>query len=322
LAYGQNHVDVTAVTLGELIAPEGEHFLVVIDHIEDEIDVNGKILAERDVHVALQFDILDNLVITVNGNPVAGGYSQLTVQAAIVEIDEDGKPSPFDKLVSVDVRIFVGQKMVPMPDGSIYYGIYIQERVVGIQEKEVWQATVKEQVFIIKADASIQRLEAIEVTALQGEIEESKPQDGKTGGKHGHGKHHGHHHGKPGQEEAKPDTEPEMNILPVDDVAQEEPANHHGSKHGNCLKKFLHKVMNWFHSLPFYLRLVVSFGGGLILGFVAIAFVRCICCTLCRKRTCNKEENYKKNIHLYSLQYTSVPQDEKDSEKKAAPETV
>jgi len=327
LVFGQNqHVDTTAFTLAELIDADGDHFFVSIDHIEDEIDINGRILAERRVHVALQFDVVEGKNVQVNGVPAPIGYSELSVFAGIVEVDEKGMASPFDQIVALKVRIFVGERIVQLEDGSSLSGIYVQERVVGIQEKEVWQATVKEQVFVLRADGSISRLEVVEIKAVQGELDEAKP-------KHGHG--HGHH-GKPHlsdeqQQQQQPEQQEEQNSEEDDSVAEfpgveetTETKHHHGhGHHGKCVKKYWKKFMNWFTNLPFYLRLLVSFVGGLAIGFIGIFLIKCLTCSFCRKRSQRaKEENYKKNIHLYSLQYTAVPLDEKDAEKKAAVQNV
>jgi hypothetical protein len=306
--FGQQHVDTTAITVADVIEDKGEHFLVSIDRIEDEIDVNGVILAERGIHVALQFDIVDFQQVTVNGVPAYIGYNELKVEAGLYEIDADGQPSPFDKIVSVDVRIFVGVRSVQLDDGSMLQGVYIQERVVGIQEKEVWQATAKEQVLVVKADGSIYKFESVEIDYIQGEVVPDAQVDPMPDQKPHHGHGHGHHghHGKPME---NPETVP----------GQEGPQESEMTPPKKCnISKYWHKFVSWFHGLPFYLRLLVSFVGGLVLGFVGIAVMKCLCCTFCRSKKCKKEENYKANIHLYSLQYTALPQDEKDAEKKAA----
>jgi len=318
LALSQNqHVETTSVTLGEEITADGEHILVSIDHIEDEISVDGKILAERHVHVGLLFDVVETDKVLVNGVPAPLGYSELKVEASLFEIDEAGQPSPFDQIVSIKVRIFVGQRTIQAEDGSFLSGIYIQERVVGIQEKEVWQATVKEQSFIVRKDGTIQALEIVEVEVLQGEKPEDLP--------HGHG--HGHGHGHKGQQQQGDQKEEQQEFLEGGYDQQHEqpetPEVHPPHSHTKCkLRKYWHKFVDWFSNLPFYLRLLFSFAFGLVFGFIGIAFIKCLCCTLCRSSKKSKEENYKKNIHLYSLEYTAVPIDEKQAEKKEAAQTA
>jgi len=321
LVFGQSHIDTTAITVADAVTAGAEHFLVAIDHIEDEIDVNGKILAERRVHVALQFDVVEAQNVLVNGVSVPLGYSELKIEAGLFEVDEAGVASPFDQIVKVDIRIFVGQRVVQTDDNSYTMGIFIQERVIGIQEKEVWQASVKEQVFTIQQDGTTTRLAIVEIEALQGEVSKEDG-EGQMEGKH-HGGHHGHH-GHHGQQTPN-NPNPEQVVDQPEDTEHETVGEKPYGSHGKCnLKKYWHKFMNWFNDLPFYLRVLLSFGIGLTLGFFGIAFIRCLCCVLCCRKKCprSKEENYKKNIHLYSLQYTSLPQDEKEAEKKEAAQNV
>jgi len=313
LAFGQNqHIDTTVVGLAEEIDATSEHFYVSIDRIEDEIDVNGILLAERDIHVALRFDIVEDQQVSLNGVPVAYGYSELQVEAQIVEIDAEGQKSPFEDLVAVDIRIFVGTRMLQLEDGTPVLGVYIQERVVGIQTKEVWQATVKEQVFIVRKDGTVARLEVVEIEVLEGEVVDTPKEIEEEKPKHGHHGHHGHH----GQHN-------NANDQPLETTEESEQPETSSNHHKKCnVKRMWRQFKHWFSAQTFTMRLLVSFGMGILLGcvcFAVLKVIRCCCCgKKCQKKcgaAASQEEAFKKNIHLYSLQYTAVPQDEKEEKK-------
>lgn len=375
VVFAQQHTDSTVVTVENGADVASDHFLISVDHIEDLVGANGELLAERDIRVAIRFDAFHGSYL-VNGAKVDLGFNQVKVKAHVMEVEASGQPRPFDQIVKVNLRVFVGLRQIELEDGTVVDGVYMQERVVGIQETEFWQADVIEQVFIIRQDGTISRHQIIKVDVLQGEhlaqdlplpadVEAPEtpmidpnhgfgdtrpPQNGfkphfngmrpNHHGNHGFrrpGQHHGHHghhgseygQGEDGQGEDSlqppaegPDGSTQNWIEDEKQVIEKE------------IQEFLHKASRffersyrWFSSLPAYQRLLISFAAGLTISIVVMGILRCLACCCCssKKKSCQScqnckasapANNYKENIRVYSLQYTAVPQDEKDAKKQ------
>jgi len=318
----QPHKDTTVVVVGEAVDATSEHFLISVDHIEDVFDANGVVVAERDIRVAVRFDVSE-ATYTVNDVPVQVGYSELQVMAQVVEVLAEGEQRPFDELVQLSLRVFVALRKVQLEDGTEVEGVIMQERVIGIQSNEVWQADVVEQSFIFRKDGTVHRQGAVQIAILQGE---PAP------------------HAAPvsNEEAEKQDDTP---AHPVDGKKPHDWFNMEHEKEQiegevkeawGQVVEFANRAAAWFHTLPFYQRVLVAFGGGIVLALVFILIskiLRCICCCGKKNKACSgckcpftkatpapapATGNYKDNIRVYSLQYTAVPQDEKDGKKKEA----
>jgi len=103
-------------------------------------------------------------------------------------------------------------------------------------------------------------------------------------------------------------NQPENLVENQPENGQEKP-NHH--KFESSCKKTIRKFFAWFHSLSFPLRVLFSFGVGISFGFTVVCLLSC-CISVCRKKT-----NYKDNLKMYAVQYTSLPQEEKKAEKNS-----
>ena len=84
------------------------------------------------------------------------------------------------------------------------------------------------------------------------------------------------------------------------------------------LRAFLHVAHEQFDRLPLFLRLVVSFCLGAFTGYVLLKTLICISGGGCCKGSCKASDKYDVNLQVYALQYTALPEDEKEKKEKEA----
>jgi len=333
-------IDTVTIAVGEQTEGSKEHFSVFIDRLEKEYDDNQKLIAARDIEILLKFDVDENLNVLVNGNEVALGFSEIQIQAQVSEIEEEGVKSPFEVLL-VSLRLFAKVEEFANADGSKASVATIQQRVVGIEGKKVWQAYVLEQSILVNANGQIQKQDVVQIQAMEGEIQDEindddddeindeindddeKDEKEHHKGEHHKGEHHKdddekdekehkgeHHKGEHHKGEHHKDDEKEHkeNDDEKEHENQGKPEHQEIDDHffqNKPRETICHKFFSWFHSLSFPLRVLVSFGIGIAFGLFVVCLLSC--CISCFR----KKSSYKDNLKMYSAQYTSLPQDEK-----------
>ncbi|CAO3627752.1 unnamed protein product [Cunninghamella echinulata] len=158
-------VSVTSVDLSEeSINTNGkgsngdEHLFVTVTRVDDLIDDDGTILAERVMAVRVTFDVVENQV-RCNGVPIEIGVSNIQVQVQMatdptkltmsspeeVALLEDS----FDVgLATVQVTATLMDEMVT-PDGITFRRIAVQEKITEINNQKVVQTDAGQQVLDI-----------------------------------------------------------------------------------------------------------------------------------------------------------------------------
>jgi len=289
-------IDRTQVTVAEQDSGNVEEFIVQVVRVEDDVDEKGQIKGESALAVALKFEVTEDLKVTVNGQPVPFGFSEIDVTAKVMASNK----AEASKITKVEVEIFVGIEKIVDPSGKTIQKIIIQERVTEIEDNKVWQADVREQVIHVHDDGQIVRGSIVQV-----EDPEKKKGDKLKDGKKK--KPHPHHP----QDDKKYPT----GII-YNDVGEEQ-TNEHDSvqtQFSKTMHRAMTTAMSWYHQLPFVLRVIIAFVVGMLAGFIALAIASCLAfmCGSGKKRM----SSYDANLRAYAVQYTSLPLDEKAVKKE------
>ncbi|KAL0092393.1 hypothetical protein J3Q64DRAFT_1718793 [Phycomyces blakesleeanus] len=150
-------VSVTSVDLSE--APMNnkgdEHLYITVTRVDDLVDDDGSLLAERVMAVRVQFDVLEQQ-LRCNGVPVQIGVSNIQIEAQMaanpaklsIESAEDAAvlEDSFDiGLATVEVNVSLMDQMTT-EDGLTFRRLLVQERITEINGLEVVQTEAGQQV--------------------------------------------------------------------------------------------------------------------------------------------------------------------------------
>lgn len=138
--------------------PGDEHLYVTVTRVDDLVDDNGSILAERVMAVRVTFDVIENQ-IHCNGVPIEIGVSNIQVQVQMAsDTDKLTLDSPeelsiledsFDVgLATVEVTATLLDEMIT-PDGITFRRIAVQEKITEINNEKVIQTEAGQQVLDI-----------------------------------------------------------------------------------------------------------------------------------------------------------------------------
>ncbi|KAJ3011979.1 hypothetical protein HKX48_006548 [Thoreauomyces humboldtii] len=203
-------------------------------------DVRGTLLAARVADVIVMFEITPTGVVSVNGQVVPMGMSNLQVEADVVTgVTADGEKLSEDQLTKAFDVGLVGMKVLVEGEKD-HHGVshlVISEVVTEINGEQVAQRNVMQQLVDIFPNGEISYRKPCGADQKTIDRMEDEP--------HGHGHGHGHHgkqhgHGGPYGE---------------------------GRHHGQCMGR---KLSAWLRSLPRSQRIFVATLFGVALtGFVA-----------------------------------------------------
>jgi len=305
-------IDRTQVTVAEQDSGNVEEFIVQVVRVEDDVDEKGQIKGESALAVALKFEVTEDLKVTVNGQPVPFGFSEIDVTAKVMASNK----AEASKITKVEVEIFVGIEKIVDPSGKTIQKIIIQERVTEIEDNKVWQADVREQVIHVHGDGQIVRGSIVQIAEMMKETENKHPEnkvedpEKKKGDKLKDGKKK-----KPHPHHPQDDKKYPTGII-YNDVGEEQ-TNEHDSvqtQFSKTMHRAMTTAMSWYHQLPFVLRVIIAFVVGMLAGFIALAIASCLAfmCGSGKKRM----SSYDANLRAYAVQYTSLPLDEKAVKKE------
>ncbi|KAI9025294.1 hypothetical protein CLU79DRAFT_744920 [Phycomyces nitens] len=150
-------VSVTSVDLSEspMNNKGDEHLYVTVTRVDDLVDDDGSLLAERVMAVRVQFDVLEQQ-LRCNGVPVQIGVSNIQIEAQMaanpaklsIESAEDAAilEDSFDiGLATVEVNVSLMDQMTT-EDGLTFRRLLVQERITEINGLEVVQTEAGQQV--------------------------------------------------------------------------------------------------------------------------------------------------------------------------------
>ncbi|KAI7907527.1 uncharacterized protein BX663DRAFT_491164 [Cokeromyces recurvatus] len=161
-------VSVTSVDLTETVynSKGDEHLYVTVTRIDDLIDDDGSLLAERVMAVKVTFDVVENQLMC-NGKPVDIGVSSIQVEAQmvsnpeklIISSDEDAAllADSFDLgLVTVEVTATVLDEL-KTDDGMIFRRINVKELITEVNGLKVVQTEAGQQILDIFDNGSFMK---------------------------------------------------------------------------------------------------------------------------------------------------------------------
>ncbi|ORZ08954.1 hypothetical protein BCR42DRAFT_424348 [Absidia repens] len=170
-------VSVTSVDLAEesLSNKGDEHLFVTVTRVDDLIDDDGSILAERVMAVRVTFDVAENQ-LRCNGVPVAIGVSNIQVEAQMasdptklsIESAEDMAllQDSFDiGLATVEVTATLMDEMTT-EEGLTFRRIAVQEKITEINHEKVVQTEAGQQVLDIFDNGHLNRWAVDPVTGF------------------------------------------------------------------------------------------------------------------------------------------------------------
>ncbi|CEP17728.1 hypothetical protein [Parasitella parasitica] len=159
-------ISVTSVDLAESTynAKGDEHLFVTVTRIDDLIDDDGSLLAERVMAVRVTFDVADNQLMC-NGRPVDIGVSSIQVEAQMannpaklaITSEEDAAllADSFDiGLVTVEVTASVLDEL-KTDDGMVFRRISVQELITEINGQKVIQTEAGQQILDVFDNGSL-----------------------------------------------------------------------------------------------------------------------------------------------------------------------
>ncbi|CAO3600621.1 unnamed protein product [Absidia cylindrospora] len=171
-------VSVTSVDLAEesLSNKGDEHLFVTVTRVDDLIDDDGSILAERVMAVRVTFDVAENQQLRCNGVPVAIGVSNIQVEAQMasdptklsIESAEDMAllQDSFDiGLATVEVTATLMDEMTT-EEGLTFRRIAVQEKITEINHEKVVQTEAGQQVLDIFDNGRLNRWAVDPVTGV------------------------------------------------------------------------------------------------------------------------------------------------------------
>ncbi|KAL1918614.1 uncharacterized protein VTP21DRAFT_2636 [Calcarisporiella thermophila] len=136
------------------ISPDTEELTVTVERVDDLVDDDGSLLAERIMSVSIKFDIKDNQ-LCLNGHPLQLGVSRVNVDAAIaagpqIQTEEqmDVVENMFDRGI-VAVEVLAQAERVLTLDAIEILRITVMERVVEVNGVTVVQTQAAQQVLEI-----------------------------------------------------------------------------------------------------------------------------------------------------------------------------
>jgi len=153
----------------------GDEFCVAISHDEAIYNVKGQLLGERTMSVGVRFDVSPDFLVLVNGEPAVVGMQEIQVAAMIKETDAPGQ-HPFSSTIQVGVQVFVAYRETYV-DGQQAREVIIQERVIEVEGKKVWQATARQQSVIVRGDGFVAHQSVTDIEILGQVVEDKAPQD-------------------------------------------------------------------------------------------------------------------------------------------------
>lgn len=149
-------VSSTSITVAESnTTPSSERFAVTVSRIDDLLDDDGSLVAERLMAVIMSFDLHDNELL-LNGVPITLGAQSIEViqaEVAITSQENVDLDKQFDVgLVTVEVESKA--EVVPTEDRNVVLRkINISTRVIEIDGQEVIQTESTEKIFEVKTYA-------------------------------------------------------------------------------------------------------------------------------------------------------------------------
>ncbi|KAI8646578.1 hypothetical protein BD408DRAFT_409903 [Parasitella parasitica] len=159
-------ISVTSVDLAESTynAKGDEHLFVTVTRVDDLVDDDGSLLAERVMAVRVTFDVADNQLMC-NGRPVNIGVSSIQVEAQMannpaklaITSEEDAAllADSFDiGLVTVDVTATVLDEL-KTEDGTVFRRISVQESITEINGQKVIQTEAGQQILDVFDNGSL-----------------------------------------------------------------------------------------------------------------------------------------------------------------------
>ncbi|KAI8364045.1 hypothetical protein EDC96DRAFT_511729 [Choanephora cucurbitarum] len=159
-------VSVTSIDLAEKTYNKmgDEHLFVTVTRVDDLLDNDGSLLAERVMAVQVTFDVIENQLMC-NGKPVEIGVSNIQVEAQMasnpaklaITSEEDAAilADSFDVgLVTVEVTATLLEEL-ETEDGMILRRIGVQELITEINGQKVVQTEAGQQILDIYDNGSL-----------------------------------------------------------------------------------------------------------------------------------------------------------------------
>ncbi|KAI8890797.1 hypothetical protein K501DRAFT_167852 [Backusella circina FSU 941] len=159
-------VSITSVDLSEetINAKGDEHLFVTVTRIDDLVDDDGSLLAERIMAVRVTFDVLENQLMC-NGRPVDIGVSNIQVEAQMaanpdklmIASEEDAAvlADTFDVgLATVEVTATILDEL-QTDDGMKFRRINVQEKITEINGEKVVQTEAGQQILDVFDNGSL-----------------------------------------------------------------------------------------------------------------------------------------------------------------------
>ncbi|EPB87099.1 hypothetical protein HMPREF1544_06123 [Mucor circinelloides 1006PhL] len=159
-------VSVTSIDLAENTynAKGDEHLFVTVTRVDDLIDDDGSLLAERIMAVRVTFDVVENQLMC-NGKPVDIGVSNIQVEAQMannpaklsIASEEDAAllADSFDVgLVTVEVTASVLDEL-KTDDGMVFRRISVRELITEINGEKVVQTEAGQQILDVFDNGSL-----------------------------------------------------------------------------------------------------------------------------------------------------------------------
>jgi len=175
--------DVSATYVGvteQQTSPTSERFAVSVSRVDDLVDDDGKVVAERVTAVVFNFDLKDDQLL-VNNVPVALGISSITtLEAEILSGATPEEAQALEKEFDIGlVKVEVATSAESFPTdvkGISLRRITIWTRVIEIDGKEVVQIDAVEKVIEIKVtDPAAFESEIAAAPATENELAQSNP---------------------------------------------------------------------------------------------------------------------------------------------------
>ncbi|KAI8384691.1 uncharacterized protein BYT42DRAFT_544554 [Radiomyces spectabilis] len=148
------------------IRKNDDHLFVTVTRVDDLVDDDGSLLAERIMAVRVSFDIIDHQ-LRCNGVPVEIGVSNIQVEAQIaanpekltITSEEDAAllADNFDVgLATVQVTAAIMDEFTT-EDGIFFRRINVQERIIEINNEKVVQTDLGQQILDVSEDGQVHR---------------------------------------------------------------------------------------------------------------------------------------------------------------------
>ncbi|ORZ23034.1 hypothetical protein BCR42DRAFT_403823 [Absidia repens] len=161
-------VSVTSVDLAEeVINSKGdEHLYVTVTRVDDLVDDDGSILAERVKAVRVTFDVVENQ-LRCNGVPVAIGVSNIQVEAQMASDPTKLSVDSAEELALLEDSFDIGLATVEVTatlldemtteDGLTFRRIAVQEKITEINHEKVVQTDAGQQLLDIFDNGRLDR---------------------------------------------------------------------------------------------------------------------------------------------------------------------